>query len=514
MNAAAVFHVVSIILILLGLVMMTAAPVGWIMGDTASAIQKMLISALIPFFFGLISAALTRKKDRKYGIREGFGIVAFSWIAAGIFGAVPYCLVENFYIYDAIFETVSGFTTTGASVVDSTMRLREGTLANGVESLSYGILYWRSMTHWLGGMGFVVLSVAILPFLGLGTHNLFKAETTGPTASQLTPRITSAAKLLWGVYLVLTIILAVLLRAADMGWFDAWCHACATMATGGFSTKQASIAAFNSSTINAITTFFMFFAGINFILHVRLFRGEPLAYFRDEEFRWYTIMIGASTILITLVLFFTAKPLLLTTGLSIDPSFSNCIQHSLFNVVSLITTTGFGTVDFSAWPLITILVIMLLFLAGGCGGSTSGGLKQSRLIILIKYSVAQIEYCLFPHAKVNVRFNQTRVEMSAVYKILGFFILYISVCVALTMLIQLLCTFTPGVAEKMTMDTTLTILLSALSNVGPGAGTISPMYSYGWLPESVKLILSAAMIIGRLEFFTILILFLPSFWRK
>lgn len=515
MNILAVLHVVSIALILQSLVMSTAVPVGWIMGDSTIHLEKMLLSAAIPLVAGLLFAFLTQRKKHAYGIREGFGIVAFSWIAAGIAGAIPYWMVENFTIYDAFFETVSGFTTTGATVIDPTMRLRDGTLlSQGIEGLSYAILYWRSMTHWLGGMGFVILSMAIFPFLGLGTQNLFRAESTGPTASQLTPRITSAAKLLWGIYLLLTIILTILLRAAEMSWFDAWCHACSTLATGGFSTKQASVAYYNSASINAILGFFMYLSGINFILHVRFLRGEPLIYFRDEEWRWYTVMIGTATLMITFVLWWTAQPLLLTSGITIPATLSNCMEHTVFSVIAVITTTGFGTVDFGIWSWFTIIVLLFLMLAGGCGGSTSGGLKQSRLIILVKYGIAQISYCLFPHAKSNIRVNDARIESGAVYKTLGFFVLFVMICGLSTLAIQGFCTFDPEMNKLMNFDTAVSLSLSCISNVGPALGHASPSFSYGWLPESVKILLSFVMIVGRLEFFTLLVLFLPSFWRK
>ncbi len=515
MNFVAVIYVVSFTLMLLGIFMASAIPVAYLMGDSLSHIVGFAISAILPVVVGGVLVFITHKKDLKYGVREGFGIVAFTWLALGIFGSVPYMLVENFSWYDAFFETVSGFTTTGASVIDNTLILANGTtLPHGVESISPGLLYWRSMTHWIGGMGVVILSVAILPFLGLGTQNLVKAEATGPTSSQLTPRITSAAKLLWGFYFLLTLVLTVLLRAADMSWFDAWNHACSTVATGGFSTKAASIAAFNSHTINWIITFFMFLAGINFILHLKALRGHPFLYFKDEEVRWYIIVIGSAIGIITLTSWILNAPLLMVDGSTLPSTILNSIEHASFTVVAIITTTGFATIEYSTWGVLCMFVILLLMVIGGCGGSTAGGLKQSRGIILIKYAVAQIEYCLFPHSKPNVRVNHARVELAAVYKTLGFFVLYAFIVFVSTFLLLLMCVFIPEIAEQMNFETAFSVSISCLSNVGPALGSLSPSNTYSWLPDCSKIFLSILMIIGRLEFFTILVLLLPGFWRK
>lgn len=515
MNPFAVLYVVSWVLILVGGVMALAAPVGWLMGDSVDVMHRMLFSAAIPLIIGTFTAYITYKRNRKYGVREGFGIVAFSWLAAGIFGALPFYIVLDFHWIDAVFETISGFTTTGASIISSDLILRSGGLfRGGLEALPYTMHIWRVMTHWLGGMGFVVLSVAILPFLGLGTQNLFRAEITGPTSSQITPRIASAAKLLWAVYVMLTIVLMVILRGLDMDWFNAWAHACSTMATGGYSTHTASVQAFDSTPINMVIAVFMYIASINFILHIKLFRGEFKTFFRDEEWRWYTATIAAVTLILTAVLWVRETPLKLTTGELIPASLANCAEHTFFTVASLVSSTGFATVDFSIWPVFVLLILLGLMMVGGCGGSTSGGLKQSRILLLIKYSIAQIEYCLFPHAKPNLRYNGARLDVAAIYKILGFFVLYLATAVFFTLLVVLICSFSPDAVAKMDFPTAFSILFSSLSNVGPGLGHISPVDAYTWLPQGAKALLALAMIIGRLEFFTLLVLFLPSFWRK
>lgn len=511
MNISAVTHVVSISLILLGLLTATAVPVGYVMGDTDYQMIAFAICATISVFVGIIFAYITHKKDRHYGVREGFGIVGFTWLVLSIFGALPFIFVQDFTWYDAFFETVSGLTTTGASVIDSTLIMTHGeTLEKGIESVCYSLLYWRAMTHWIGGMGVVILSVAILPFLGLGTQNLFKAESTGPTSSQLTPRITSVAKLLWGFYFLMTLVLAVLLRSADMNWFDAWCHACSTIATGGFANKQASIAFYNSHAINWILSFFMLYSGINFILHLKALRGQPLLYFKDEEVRWYLSITALCIGILTICAYFSGDVLITVAGKEIPNTIFNAVEHATFTVCSIITTTGFATIEYTRWGTLACIMLLFIMVIGGCGGSTSGGLKQSRLIILLKYAIDQVKHCLFPHAISDVRINKTRLDLSTVYKTLGFFVIYAMILFISTVLLIIICETT----KPMDIQTSLSASISALSNIGPALGALSPSYTHSDLPPLAKILLSIVMIMGRLEFFTILVLLLPGFWRK
>ena len=271
-------------------------------------------------------------RETTIGFKEGFGIVSFSWLSASLFGAIPFVLVGNLSFIDAFFETMSGFTTTGASIL------------NDIEALPSGLLYWRSLTHWLGGMGIVVLSLAILPILGIGGMQLYKAEAPGPTTDQLTPRIASSAKILWLIYIALSIAETGLLVLGGMSLFDAWCHTCGTVATGGFSTRQLSVKAFDSSYIDAVITIFMFLAGCNFVLHLRAFGGRPLAYWKDEEFRFYFLITMFATVTIGASLYLSGM---------YDKNILQILRHSSFSAVSILTTTGFGTEDFDRWPLYT-----------------------------------------------------------------------------------------------------------------------------------------------------------------
>jgi trk system potassium uptake protein TrkH len=342
MNIRNVINVVSALVVVIGIAIFTAVPVSWVMGDSNEVILQLTLSALIAIFAGIAFFIPTRVEKYNLGKREGFGIVTFGWIFAAAFGAVPFVLVSGLNWYDAFFETMSGFTTTGASVLDNTLVLYNGkTLNEGIADLPKGLLYWRSLTHWLGGMGIVVLSLAIIPFLGIGGQELYNAEVPGPTSDQLTPRIANSAKILWGVYLLLSIAETLLLWChPEMSLFDAWCHTCGTMATGGFSTQQSSVGFYDSVYVDVVITFFMFLAGGNFVLHFRALRGKPLFHFKDEEFRWYLGITLIATLTLTGVLMWAGQDIETTSDLKVAPSFGAALQYASFQVVSILTTTG------------------------------------------------------------------------------------------------------------------------------------------------------------------------------
>ena len=506
MNIKSVVNVISSIIVVVGLVILTAVPVSYIMHDNTRTIVALLLCGLFPIAAGITGFLFSKTDSYNLGKREGFGIVTFGWIAAAAFGAIPFIIVSDLTWYDAFFETMSGFTTTGASILDNTLVLNSGkTLQYGIKDLPYGLLYWRSMTHWLGGMGIIVLSLAIIPFLGIGGQQLYNAEVPGPTSDQLTPRIANSAKILWVVYTLLSILETLLLLPA-MPLFDAWCHTCGTMATGGFSTLQSSVGGFNSAYIDWILTLFMFLAGGNFVLHYRALKGKPLFHFKDEEFRWYLSITVIATIGITIGLMLNNSPIMTTAGLELPVTFNNALRYSAFQVVSIMTTTGFCTANFDIWPVFTVILLVFLMFIGGCGGSTGGGMKVSRFILLIKYAKLQLQRCLFPHLISNIRLNKSRVNTETLHKVLSFFFLFIFLYIIFSFILA----FFPGVDFK----TAVSASIASLGNIGPGISKVGATCTYAWMHPAAKIILTIAMLIGRLEIYTVLVIILPTFWKK
>lgn len=506
MNIRQVINVIAALTVVIGLAILTAVPVSWSMGDSSRVTALLALSAGIPILTGIVMFILSRTRKYTLGKREGFGIVTFGWTAAAIFGALPFMIVGDLFWYDAFFETMSGFTTTGASVLDNTLMLTTGeTLRKGIAGLPYGLLYWRSLTHWLGGMGIVVLSLAIVPFLGSGGQELYNAEVPGPTSDQLTPRIANSAKILWSVYVLLSVAETLLLWRS-MPLFDAWCHSCGTMATGGFSTQQSSIGFYNSVYVDWVIIFFMFLAGSNFILHYRALRGKPLLHFKDEEFRWYLYITLIATLTISAVLMFAGEPIVSTAGLKVAPTLFEALRYSAFQVVSILTTTGFCTANFAIWPAYACLLLVILMFIGGCGGSTGGGMKVSRFLLLLKYGAAQVRRCLFPREISNVHLNNTRLGSETLHKVLTFFFLFVSLFVIFTLLLSLY----PG----FDYETASSAAIASLGNIGPGLGKVGPSYTYAWMQPSAKMILSLAMLLGRLEVYTVLVVLLPTFWKR
>ena len=505
MNVRAVINVISALVVVIGLTILSAVPVSLFMGDSSNDISMMVYSAIAPIVLGVLGFFTSKSDSYKLGVREGFGIVTFGWITASVVGALPYIFIENLYWYDAFFETMSGFTTTGSSVLERGLNLSDGTtLLNGIADMSRGVIYWRAMTHWLGGMGIVVLSLAILPFLGIGGQQLYNAEVPGPTSDQLTPKIANSAKILWSVYFFMTVVETFLLRLGGMTLFEAWCHTCATLATGGFSTSQASVAGFNSPYIDSVITLFMFLAGCNFILHFRALRGKPLFYFKDEEFKLYLYITIAASIILTFSLY--GKQVITTQGVVIDDtSFLSAFRYSIFQVVSIMTTTGFCTADFNLWPAYSTLILVALMFIGGCGGSTGGGIKVSRILLVIKYSISQVERCLFPRALTNTRIHNERVDTATLHKVMAFVVIFGGLFFFFALCLT---------AFEIDLKTALSASVASLGNIGPGLEKVGASCTYSWMDPGAKLILSFAMLLGRLEIYTVLVLFLPSFWKK
>ncbi len=510
MNKRAVINVVSALVVVIGLMILISGVVGWLMNDRQDAVTQMFISAAFSIGFGSILFLLTRSKNKKIqlGIREGFGIVTLGWIVASVFGCIPFMIILDMFWFDAFFETMSGFTTTGASVLDNKLLLTNGkTLLYGIADLPKGLLFWRSLTHWLGGMGIVVLSLAILPFLGIGGQQLYNAEVPGPTSDQLTPRIANSAKILWGVYLLLTVAEVLLLWMGNMTMFDAWCTAFGTLATGGFSTQQASIGYYNSTYFDVIICIFMFLAGCNFILHYKALRGKPLFHWKDEEFRFYFGLVILSSLLIAGFLMISKITIYTTAGLEVEPGLFNSLRYSAFQVISILTTTGFATANFNLWPAFATILLLTLMFIGGCGGSTGGGMKNSRVILLLKYGKVQLERCLFPHLVSNVRLNKVRIPPGTLHKVMSFFFFFITIYLIVALALCFL-------DYNMDFRTSLSASIAALGNIGPGLGKVGATCTYSWITPPAKMLLTFAMLLGRLELYTVLVLFLPSFWKK
>ncbi len=480
MNTRAILHIVALLIVFEGVSMLTA--VGFSLYYGGEDLWSLLITVALCFLCGGLFFFFTRGQA-ELKLRDGFAVVVCSWSALTAFGALPFVLSGAIPAYtDAFFETMSGFSTTGATI-----------LVN-IEALPHGLLFWRSMTHWIGGMGFVVLSIAILPLLGVGGMQLFKAEVPGPTKDRLSPRITETAKILWGVYLLLSVLETVLLLLGGMSLFDALCHTFGTMATGGFSTKNHSVAHYDSLYIEAIIILFMFIAGTNFSLHYRFLSGKRDSYRLDREFRFY-LQFTLITILIVAAIVYA------TTNVHIGAA----LRSAAFQVVSIITTTGFVTDDFEHWGHAGQLIMVLLMFIGGCAGSTGGSIKIIRIMVVLKHGVTEISKLLHPNALIPVRLGGRVVSTDVVTRILAFFIIYLIIFVSGSICMALL---------GLDTITAFSSVAATLGNVGPGLGLVGPTDHYAHVPWAGKWLLTFFMLLGRLEIYTVIVLFAPDFWRK
>lgn len=516
MNHRLILFFICVISAAVGFMETVSGVVGFICRDTPDDVRTLLFCATATLILGAAGCIAFRprtEQHRKAGLREGYAVAAFGWFTASILGGLPFLIVAGMPWYDAFLESVSGFTTTGAALIHRGYRLMDGSaLTGGVESLPRGIVFWRALESWLGGMGIVVLALAVLPMFNRGGQMLYNAETPGLKSSdtQIAPRITSSAKILWMIYVGLTACEVVLLRFAGMGLFEAVCNSFTTISTGGFCTRQDSIAAFHSTPITLIVTFFMFISGVNFYLHVRLLSGKTLSYFRDEEFRVYTsILAGVSCIIaVSLLLQGQAYRVGSDQGfLSSMTVVGRAFRNAAFQTVSIMTSTGFTIENYCAWPSIAVALILGISVIGGCGGSTSGGLKCVRALLVWRQSLTEVKRNIFPQLVTGVYLNNIRMKAPAIQKTVAFFIAYIGVILVFALLIPIVC-------PDCTWDSALSISVASLGNIGPGAAQIGPAFNFDWLNPAAKLLSAFEMLIGRLELFTILVLFLPSFWRK
>ncbi|WP_321285509.1 potassium transporter TrkG [uncultured Sunxiuqinia sp.] len=481
LNVKIIFRILGFLLVVEGVSMLLAMGVSAIYGD--AGLLPLLYSSLISMGIGALTLLATNEADKKIGKHEGFIIVSLVWVIFSFFGSFPYLISHSIpSLTDAFFETMSGFTTTGSSIL------------NDIESLPNGILFWRSMTQWLGGMGIIVLSLAILPVFGIGGMQLFAAEVPGPTPDKISPRIQQTAKSLWIIYLGFTVIETILLWIGGMTFFDAVNHSFTTMATGGYSTKQASVAYWSSPFIQYVITLFMFLAGMNFTLSYLAIHGKFDKVFKNEEFKYYLLFVVGFTAIIF-------SGLLITTQMDFELAF----RDSLFQVVSIITTTGYATADYLTWtPFLTIITFSLFFF-GGSAGSTGGGIKIMRVVLLMKNSYYELRRLLHPNAVIPVRFNKRAVSEQIITNVLAFFMIYFIIFFISTILFTLI---------EPDMESAMGAVATSLGNIGPGLGNVGPAENFHHVHPAGKWFLSFLMLLGRLELFTVLVLFSPAFWKK
>jgi trk system potassium uptake protein TrkH len=477
-----VSKVVGVLTITLAFTMAIPLLVGLFYRDMSARAFLMAIAATLA---GGIALVLAGRMDRSEFVsqRDGMAIVALGWAVAGFFGALPFYFEGEFPTFvDALFESVSGFTTTGSSVLTN------------IEAVSKGLLLWRSLIQWLGGMGIIVLGIAILPFLGVGGMQLYKAEVPTPVPDKLQPRIRDTAMILWKVYALITVAQVLALWAGGMSLYDAVNHAMTTLPTGGFSTKNASVAQFDSLYIDLVVSFFMVLAGINFSLHYQMLRGKPLAFWRDSECRFF---LGAVLVLTLVVSFDIWRSVYATMG--------EALRYGLFQVVSIVTTTGYATADYEQWPAMSQLILLLCMFLGASAGSTGGGMKCLRIMLCFKFCYKELFSLIHPRAVTHVKIAGKTVPDDVLRSVLGFLALYMGIFGLCSVLLA-------GLGVDMT--TAFGAVAATLGNIGPGFGMVGPVENYAQIPYLGKWLLVWCMLLGRLEIYTVVILLVPEFYRK
>ncbi|MFQ5716762.1 MAG: TrkH family potassium uptake protein [Nitrospinales bacterium] len=490
MNLKAVFNVVGILLTLLAGILI--APLGVSLyfqqpslGGYFSEVQAFSLTLFLALGAGLGLWRLFPSGTNALRDREGFAIVSFSWIVIAFFGALPYSLTGACPSFlDAYFESMSGFTTTGSTI------LRD------IEALPRGLLFWRSMTQWLGGMGIIMLSLALFPVLSMTSIHLFKAEIPGgATVDKFQPRLAETAKILWRVYVALTCVEVILLRFGGISLYDSICAAFSTMSTGGYSPRQESVAAFDSLYSECVVMAFMFLAGMSFVLHYQAVHGHFREVRKNTELRFYISTILLATAFVTVGLWQTSP----------DPNLGSTLRRAAFQVVSISSTTGFVTDDFNVWPDFLRFFLLILMFAGGCSGSTSGALKMIRIVILFKFIFRELQKLVEPYGVFHVKLGQKTIEPEQVWNVLGLTGLFLGVLCVSSLLLSLM---------GLDMITAISACAATLFNVGPGLGQVGALGDYAGIPAPGKILIIFCMLMGRLEMYTIMLLFLPLTWRK
>lgn len=447
-------------------------------GDATAFLYTILI--MIPIYLVLVNI---KRKNKEIYAKESFFAVGLSWIVISFVGALPFVISGAIpSLVDAFFETSSGFTTTGATILTE------------IQSLPRGILFWRSFTHWVGGMGFLIFILALMPSFGSNTINLLKAESPGPTPGKIVPKIRQTAKILYEIYFVLTLVQTLCLKLAGMSWYDAIIHSLSTAGTGGFSNMNASIAGFNSPLIEWIITIFMILFGVNFVLYFQLIKGNIKSFFKSEELKWYLICIFAATAIITI-------NIIPFNGGNVEQSF----RESAFQVSSIITSTGYATADFNLWPTLSKMILLILMLMGAMAGSTGGGIKTIRFVIVFKAIRREIDKILHPRRVNSVKIDGNVIEEETINGVFLFIFAYIIIGLIAMFIISF---------DNFDVTTTVTSVITTLSNIGPGLEMVGPTGNFSAFSDLSKIVLSFCMLAGRLEIYPMLILFSPSIWKK
>nr|MBS0038108.1 TrkH family potassium uptake protein [Saprospiraceae bacterium] len=482
-NFEHISNFIGVTLIVLGVLMFTALPVSLICesGDHWAIVKSCILTMGIGGGLWYYKFNTTGSLNR----REAYLSVFLTWIAISVFSMLPYLFTGGITdVVDIFFEAVAGITTTGATTL------------NDIEALPEGLLYWRSMTQWIGGMGIILLGLAIFPMLGMGGAELFVAENSGNLVDRIHPRVKEIAKWIWIIYLGMTVVLFGLLFIAGMNWFDAINHAYTTIATGGFSTKNASVGHWDVPSIHYIIVIFMLLSGVNYSILYLGFSGNIKAIYRNEEIRWYAVIFAV----LTIGVFFIVLP---EYGGQTDVE--EIFRHALFQVSSILTTTGYTTTDYTAWNATAVMIFFILFFVGACAGSTSGGIKLTRHILFFKNTLLEFKRILHPRAIIPVKLNGNVVKGKTMTNIIIFLLLHIFLFVFGIFFVSFF---------GIDFETNLGIVASSLNNIGPALGEAGPTHTYSHLPGAVKIFLAFYMILGRLELFTVLVLFSPYFWRR
>ncbi len=533
MDKKIVFYIAGRLMMIMGAILIVPLAIAFVyncpnnIGEIVDDAEKtgFILAILFSVGLGFLATRLTRSERKLEGIKEGFAIVALGWTGLGLLGAIPffsYFLVTSgdysmgsiiLTFTDACFEIYSGFTTTGASILSD------------IESIPKGLLFWRSLTHWLGGMGIITLAMAIFPAMGVSGYHMFRGEVPGPTTERIQPRLAQTAAILWGVYALLTLAETILLMFGGMDWFDSLCHTFGTMATGGFSTKNGSIGQYNSNYIDWVITIFMYFAGVNFLIHYRVLRGNFTDIFKNRELHFYTGTIVITTIILTGILYFAGlKPAHQSAEqFRFDPppmqefqqhvaeeadkvsTLYGAFRHSAFQATAIITTTGYGTADFDLWPDFCRFALLFLMFWGGCAGSTGGGIKMIRIMVVFKVGWRELHKMVRPHLVAPLKIGGISMDERQVIGISAFVLLFLVTFIAGVLLMTL---FIPD------LITSIATVAATLANIGPGLNGIGSVENYGWIPVPGKWILIVLMLLGRLELFTILLALRPSFWKR
>lgn len=477
-----VSKIIGILVIVLGFSMIFPIICSVLCRD--GTLQALLISMGITISAGAFMYMAAQRTTIEYiNQREGMAIVAISWTVIGLFGAFPFYLGGACPAFtDAFFESVSGFTTTGSSILTH------------IEGVSKSLLFWRSLIQWLGGMGIIVLSLAILPFLGVGGMQLFKAEVPSPVPDKLTPRLTDSAKILWYVYILISVFEVILLMFGNMNFYDALCHTLTTMPTGGFSTKNASVAHYNSAYIDYVILIFMVLAGINFSLHYQMLRGKTLIFWRDSECRFFLLLCLGFTLFIAFDIYGAVYE---TAGAA--------LQYASFQVVSLVTTSGYATADYEQWPGLSQVLLFICMFVGASAGSTGGGMKCVRIMVAFKYCYRELFTLIHPSSVSQVKMNGVAVPNHVLRSIMGFLTLYVGIFVLCSVVVA---------AMGIDMVTAFSSVAACIGNIGPGFGGVGPVDNFAAMPGAAKWLLAWCMLLGRLEIYTVIILFVPEFWKK